>query len=113
MNKSTNSLMKKKDKEMLESLNQKIRSEYRDFRGSYFFGSRVNGNFRPNSDYDIVLLFDKIEREKELEICGIIGELEYKYDIFIDMKILTKEEFEYNPFFYEEVTTKGIFYGSG
>jgi len=104
--------MKTKDKAILESLIKKIRSEFKDFRGSYFFGSRVTGNFKPHSDYDIVLLFDKIEREKKLEICGIIGELEYKYGIFIDMKILTKEEFEYNPFFFEEVTTKGIYYDS-
>jgi len=104
--------MRKKDREILKSLIKKIRSEFKDFRGSYFFGSRVTGNFKPHSDYDIVLLFDQIEREKKLEICGIIGEIEYKYGIFIDMKILTREEFEYNPFFFEEVTTKGIYYDS-
>ena len=105
--------MLKRDDEILKLLHRLLQQECKSYKCSYFFGSRVYGNAKPESDYDIVLLFDKIEREKELEICGIIGDLEYKYDIFIDMKILTKEEFEYNPFFYEEVTTKGIYYGSG
>ncbi len=104
--------MLKKDNEILESLNKKVRSEYKDFKGLYFFGSRAKGTSSKESDYDIVILFKNINREKKLDIYGIIGELEYHYDIFIDTKILTEEEFRFNPFFYEEVTQKGILYGS-
>ena len=99
-------------KDFLIYLNKRLIKRYNDYRGIYFFGSRVNEDFRQDSDFDIVLLFDKVERNKSLEIYGIIGETEYKYDIFIDSKILTYEEFKINPFFYEEVTTKGIFYGA-
>ena len=97
---------------LMKYLNENIINQYNDFKVTYLFGSRVKGNFNQDSDYDILILFDKINRDKKLNIYGIIGELEYKYNIFIDVKILTNDEFKINPFFYEEVTNKGIFYGA-
>jgi predicted nucleotidyltransferase len=100
----------KKNTELIEYLTNKFKSEFSDFRKLYLFGSRVKGNFDPESDYDIVVIFDKNNREKRLRIYGIVGEAQYIFDVIIDVNILTEEEFRYNPFFYEEVTKYGLVY---
>ena len=97
---------------LIKYLNQHILNKYNDFKGTYLFGSRVKGDYNQDSDWDVLVLFDKINRDKKLEIYGIIGEAEYKFNVFIDVKILTSDEFKINPFFNEEVINKGIFYGT-
>ena len=77
-----------------------------------FFRSRVKGDAKPESDYDVVILLNEMDRDTKFDIYGLLSDIDYKYDIFIDTKILTEEEFKINPFFYEEVTQKGICYGS-
>lgn len=104
--------MLKKDNEILKLLHRLLQQECKSYKCSYFFGSRVYGNAKPESDYDIVILLNEMDRETKFDIYGLLSDLDYKYDIFIDSKILTEEEFRFNPFFYEEVTTKGICYGS-
>ncbi len=103
-------MLKKKDNEILMFLHRSLQKKYKNYICSYFFGSRVNGTAKPYSDYDIVILFNKTDRDTKFDIYGLLSEIDYKYDIFIDSKILTEKEFKFNPFFYEEVTEKGICY---
>jgi predicted nucleotidyltransferase len=97
--------------EIIKKLNQQISSKYNDFQGSYLYGSRVNGSCKDDSDIDIVTIFDNLNREKELEICGIVGEIEYTYNVFIDIQTYTLQQLKKNPFYYREVAEKGVFYG--
>jgi len=98
--------------EIIKELNSLIKEKYSDFKGSYLYGSRAKGNFKEDSDIDIVTLFDEVDRAKDLDICGIIGELEYKYNILIDFQVFTPEKLKLNPFYFDEVTKKGIFYAT-
>jgi len=97
-------------KKLIEELNNYINLKYKDFKGTYLFGSRAKGSFNEDSDVDIVVVFDELNRDKEFDIYGIISDLMYKYDAFIDIHLMTPEKLRQNPFFYEEVVDKGIFY---
>ncbi|GBD86587.1 nucleotidyltransferase domain protein [bacterium BMS3Abin03] len=109
MDKSDKSISKK-DKELIEYLREKLKSEFPDFKKLYLFGSRAKGNYHKESDYDIVVIFNQVNMNKELKVCGLVGEAEYLFDVFIELKIFTEKDFRYNPFFYEEVTKFGILY---
>ena len=97
---------------IIKELNTLIKEKYSDFKGSYLYGSRAKGNFKKDSDIDIVILFDELNRKKDLEICDIVGELEYKYDVFIDFQVFTPDKLKLNPFYCDEVTKKGVFYAT-
>jgi predicted nucleotidyltransferase len=98
------------NKNILEELSKNISLEYKDYLGTYLFGSRAKGNSNDNSDYDIVVLFDSIDKNKKSFVYRIISEMEYRHNIFIDIKTLTPTQFKYNPFFYEEVIKDGILF---
>lgn len=106
-------------RDFIEELNIKLSKTFEDFKGLYFFGSRIKGKQKKNSDYDIVLLFESLSYEKELQIAGIISYTEYLNNVFIDYKTLTvkgEKSLDYirknvNPVFIHEAIDNGIFYG--
>ncbi len=98
------------DKEIIEYLRKHLKSTLVDFKKLYFFGSRAKGTYYYESDYDFVVIVDKRNYKKELKVADIIGKAEYLFDIFIDIHILTENEFRYNPFFYREVIKFGVLY---
>lgn len=55
---------------IIELLNKELSQKFPDYRVAYFFGSRLTGNFNPDSDYDVVLIFDALDYNKELKIAG-------------------------------------------
>lgn len=101
---------KKRTKNIIKKLNNKLTHCFADFKGIYFYGSRAKNTHSEDSDIDIVAIFDKIDREKRMEIWGIVGQIESEYNAFIDLHPMTKEELELNPFYYEQVVGNGIFY---
>lgn len=96
--------------EIINELNKLISEKYSDFKGSYLYGSRARGDFKGDSDLDIIALFGNVDSAKEMEIYGIVCDLDYKYDIIISLMPYTKEELEQNYVFHNEVVNKGIFY---
>jgi uncharacterized protein len=100
------------EKKLIKEFNKLILAKYKDIKGIYLFGSRAKGNYKEDSDVDLVLLFEEVNRDKKMEIYGILSELMYKYDIFIDIHVMTPATLKFNPFFYEEVVEKGQFYAA-
>jgi len=96
---------------IIEELKKKIVELYPDLIGIYLYGSRAKGNFHKESDLDILLLFPAVTSEKKFEIYGIVSYIEYKFDVFIDIKILTPSEFRKNHFYFKQVTNSGIYFG--
>ncbi len=103
---------------IIEKLNIALSGRFDDYRGAYFFGSRLTGGFTKDSDYDVVLIFDGLEYEKQLKIAGVVSQIEYRFDVFIDCKLLTtsgNKSIEYirenvNPIFIQRAIDSGIFY---
>jgi len=100
----------KKILELIKELNHKIKERFRDFRGSYLYGSAVKGGYHKDSDIDVVALFDMVSWDKTFEISGIICDLMNKYDVYIDLHPYTPAELSRNPVYYDEVVNKGQFY---
>ncbi len=98
---------------IIKQLDDIISKEFEDFHGLYFYGSRFSGANTAESDYDVVALFDVVNEKKKNEIYRILSEFEYLNDVFIDIKIFDENQFHSNPFFYEQVTQKGVFYAKG
>jgi predicted nucleotidyltransferase len=103
---------------IVNQINTILLENFDDYKGAYLFGSQLTGKANEDSDIDIVLIFDELNLLKKLEIAGLISTIEYKYNIFIDCKLLTTngtKSIEYirkniNPYFIEEAIDKGIFY---
>lgn len=97
--------------EVIKELNARIKEKYSDFRGSYLYGSRARGDYREDSDVDIVLIFDKeYDYDEEKKIYGLIGDLDYKYNLVLMPIPYTMEKLEKNYVFHNEVVNKGIYY---
>jgi len=96
--------------EVIKELNSRIKEKYSDFKGSYLYGSRARGDYREDSDVDIVVLFEEMNADKEMELHGICVDLDYKYDIVISLQPYTKEKLERNYVYHDEVVNKGIYF---
>lgn len=101
---------KKKIIKIINELNNLIKEQFTDLKGLYLYGSQVKGNVHKDSDIDIVAIFDEVSRDKVYEIGGILCDLMYKYDVYIDFKPYTINDLERNPIYYDEVVNKGIYY---
>lgn len=102
---------KRKIIKIIQELNKLIKEMYPDLKGLYLYGSQVKGTAHKNSDVDVIAIFDEVSREKTFEISGILCDLQYKYDIYIDLHSYTEEDLQKNPYYHLEVT-KGIYYAA-
>ncbi len=101
----------KRIEKIIKDLNKILSEKFEFFRGSYLYGSRANGNYKKDSDIDIINIFEKeLDREESLELAEIMGDIDYKYDVFIDYHDYTLEQLKRNPVFYMEVINKGFYY---
>lgn len=104
-------MINKKIEKIIKDLNKAISKRFDFFKGSYFYGSRAIGNCTKTSDIDIINIFEReLSYEEELELAGIIGDIDYKYDVFIDYHDYTIDNLRKNPIFYDEVVNKGFYY---
>ncbi|MFH1197490.1 MAG: nucleotidyltransferase domain-containing protein [bacterium] len=99
---------------LVQEINSELKRKYPDFQGIYFFGSRVNGLFRKDSDVDIALIFKRvIDWRFQKEILTVLYELELKYNVIIDFTVLTEQDIiDPNTFFKVNIKNEGIYYAA-
>jgi predicted nucleotidyltransferase len=76
------------------------------------FGSRVRGDFRGDSDLDILIVVDKKNRAVKDAVLNIIYSYELQADISCAITVLSREEMKFNeklgsPFL-ESIQKEGI-----
>ncbi len=99
--------------EIIKELNSRIKAKSPDFKGSYLYGSRARGDYREDSDVDIVLLFDKeLTRDEKMDIYDILCDLDYEYNLIFMGLPYTQKQLEKNQIFHNEVVNKGIYYNA-
>ena len=78
----------------LKELKSILISKYSDYIDKLIlFGSRINETAREYSDYDLLLILKKSYNWRfENEIYDICSEVNLKYDIMTDVKIISKQE---------------------
>jgi predicted nucleotidyltransferase len=105
--------MKNKVQKIINILNAALKENLIDFKGAYLYGSHAKNTSHKYSDIDIVILLETTpNREKLGLIWRIAGRIEAEYDVFLDLHPMTKEELSLNPFYYDEVVNKGVFYNA-
>ena len=98
--------------DIINTLNRKIKSVYKNFNGVYLYGSFANKTNTENSDIDVVALFEnELNREERIKLWSLISGLEAEYDVFLDLHPMSAKELEKNPIYYNQVVNKGVFYG--
>jgi len=98
---------------IISELGDELKGKYPSYKGIYLYGSRARGNYTADSDYDIVITFDKeIDWRFRREILGIVYNYVVEYDILIDCRVYNLSEILYpiTPFRLN-VKNEGIFYG--
>jgi len=98
--------------DLIKEISLVLKNKYSSFKGIYFFGSRLKGNYKSDSDFDMVFAFDSdIDWRFRKDIIKVIYEIELKYDIFIDVKVYNiKDIKEPNTPFRQTVLEEGVFY---
>lgn len=105
-------MSKRKIQKIIGELIKLIKEQYSDFNGLYLYGSQIKGTAHKNSDIDIVLLFNfRLTNKQALNLAGLIGNIEYLHNVFIDYHPFTMSELEQNPFYYESVVEEGAYFG--
>jgi predicted nucleotidyltransferase len=98
--------------EIAKKLRDALKEAIPDFEGLYVFGSQARGDATEESDVDIVVLFEQERFWQPDEYYNILSKFMYDYYDIIDLDIHTKtqKQLKNNPFFYNEVVNKGVFY---
>lgn len=103
--------MSNKIDEIVTELITSLKTEFKDFKGLYLFGLYLDGKMHDDEDIEFVAIFDNEQDKSQREhIWRVVGSVEEKFDIFIDLHPLTIKEFKKDADLYEEVTETGIFF---
>lgn len=98
---------------IIDKIKQTLSERYEDFKGIYFYGSRVRGDNNQDSDYDIVIVFDReIDWKFKNEVRSIVYLFMVENDLLIDCKVISQKGIS-DPSTPFEVNVKkeGIYYG--
>ena len=99
-------------KNIIYSINEEIKQEFKDYKGLYFYGSRVKNSAKSGSDYDFLLVFEnKLQWREKDKILDITYKYSLENDIVIDSKYYRYSDI-LNPKtpFRENVLNEGEFY---
>jgi len=89
----------------------------KELRDIYLFGSRARDDWRPDSDYDILIILSKKDKALKSRLYDIVMDVLLETGRLISLKIFTEEEFNRlnsipTPFM-EKVAKEGIRLGTG
>lgn len=102
--------MKKDDRildEFVEVINRRFGSSLKNI---ILFGSRARGDHDRDSDYDFLLIFDSVSRERIDTIDEVAGDFLYRYNVVFSAFPVSEENYErerYNPL-YMNIRNHGI-----
>ena len=84
------------NKRILNDIKENIQKSYPGIISKIvLFGSQINGNAEKYSDYDILIVLKyKYDWEMESEIIDLCYDIDLKYEIITDIKIVSLNELE-------------------
>jgi predicted nucleotidyltransferase len=101
--------MNEKEQKALNFLSYKIKNAFPDSK-LWLFGSRVMGTARPDSDYDVMVVYK--EDSERIKISDIVWEVGFENDMLIVGSYISEKLFS-NPqmkhsIFIQNVLTNGV-----
>jgi predicted nucleotidyltransferase len=97
------------DMQIVEEFKKHLQDVYPDVE-VYFYGSRVRGTHRDDSDYDVLVILDDVNPVSRSMVYDIAWETGFKYDAFISPVLAEKAELTTMPDspFFNNVKHNGI-----
>ncbi len=89
------------DIQIVAEFKEKVRVVYPEAE-IYFYGSRITRTHREDSDYDVLVILNKVDPPIRDRVYDIAWETGFKYDAFISPVLVEQEEFSRlsaSPFF--------------
>jgi len=102
--------MQKFVEDTINLLKKALSESFDDFRGLYLYGPFADGTFDEEDDVELVAIFDYEDKAKRELIWPIVGKVETKLDVFIDLHPTTMEELKKDEEFYDEVINQGMYF---
>jgi predicted nucleotidyltransferase len=62
-------------------------------KGFYLFGSKARGDYDPESDVDLAILIEGLDRETKKAIIDIAVDVELEHGVVISPLVLSREDF--------------------
>lgn len=87
--------MFKKEADLLKEISEKLSADD-TISKAIAYGSRIRGDFRSDSDLDIIVIVDKKDRGVRDKILDIFYSYELERDISFSIAIFSLEEWEFN-----------------
>ena len=89
-------MMTDQDRRILDEFSREIRKKFSNAK-IWAFGSRSRGTAAWDSDFDICIVLDHVDREIDRWIRGVAWEVGFANDRLITTVVLDSEEFETGP----------------
>lgn len=62
-------------------------------KGFYLFGSKARGDYDSESDVDIAIIIDELEKETKRKIIDIVADIEIEYLVVISLLVFSWKDF--------------------
>lgn len=89
-------MISKEDARILDDFTRRVRNRFPDAR-VWAFGSRARGNADWDSDFDICIVLDRVDRSKDQCIREIAWEVSFENERVITTVVLDVNQFEQGP----------------
>ena len=104
-------LLSEKERAILGKIQESVKAVLPDST-IILYGSRARGNPQEHSDWDILILTEKVTPEIKDGIYGVLYEIELEHDIIIGPLILPRNEWEHKRFknhpIHENIDDEGV-----
>ena len=89
-------MMSKEDRRILNSFATRVRQRFPEAR-VWAFGSRARGDSRWDSDFDVCIVLDDLDRKKDQYIREVAWEVSFENDRVITTVVFDVDQFERGP----------------
>lgn len=89
-------MMSKQDRQILDEFTARVRQRFPDAR-IWAFGSRARGNASWDSDFDICIVWDHVDRNRDQWVRKVAWEVGFENERVITTVILDAVQFEQGP----------------
>ena len=86
--------LSEEEKKAVEEIKERILSlSGIKLKGIYLFGSKARGDYDPESDIDLAIIIDGLDREMKRKVIDIVAEIETKYIVVVSSLVLSLKDF--------------------
>lgn len=100
-----------REMEILRKIRESVKSAVADST-IVFFGSRARGNSQEHSDWDVLILVERLSPEIKDRVYDVLYDVELEHDIIIGPLILLRDEWENKRFknhpLHDEIDREGV-----